>query len=312
MSGRDIETGGGSWRTWVLAARPKTLPAAIVPVWAGCVLAQRLAGSIDLFLAVFTVLSALAIQIATNFFNDVIDFQKGTDTAERLGPARVTASGMLNEKAVLMAGITMLFMAVAFGTPLVGAGGWPILVIGVVSLCLAYGYTGGPYPLAYRGMGEVFVILFFGIVAVGGTVLLQTGRWPLSAVLLGVQAGFFSAALISINNLRDVKEDEASGKRTLAVRFGTAFAKWEIAAFCLLPPFLGGQWLYLEGWLGAVAFPMFLLPLSLFISYRVAVAKEGEQYNACLAMAALQLIGFVVLFTVALVDGGTFDPKQLP
>ncbi|MEM9480828.1 MAG: 1,4-dihydroxy-2-naphthoate octaprenyltransferase [Verrucomicrobiota bacterium] len=307
MSGESVEIESGNWRAWLLATRPKTLAAAIVPVWAGAVLAFRLTGRVSWFLVSFTVLSALSIQIATNFFNDAIDFKKGTDTANRLGPERATASGLINDKAMVLGGITMLFIAVALGTPLVAAGGWPILLIGVVSLFLAYGYTGGPFPLAYRGMGEIFVIAFFGVIAVGGTVFLLTGIWPASAVLLGIQIGFLSSVLIAINNLRDVKEDAASGKRTLAVKFGTVFAKWEIAGFCLLPLLIGVLWFYLEGWLGAVVFPMLLLPISFFLVFRVGSTPPSEKYNAYLALGALQLIGFVTLFTIALVDSGRAD-----
>ncbi|MEM0896360.1 MAG: 1,4-dihydroxy-2-naphthoate octaprenyltransferase [Verrucomicrobiota bacterium] len=312
MSGRSIEIESGSWRAWILATRPKTLPAAIVPVWAGAVLSFRLSGAIDWFLLTFTVLSALSIQIATNFFNDVIDFRKGTDTAKRVGPTRAAASGLIHEKAMMLGGITMLFIAVALGTPLVAAGGWPILLIGVVSLFLSYGYTGGPFPLAYRGMGEAFVVVFFGLIAVGGSVLVQTGHWPWSSVLLGLQVGLYSTVLIAVNNLRDVEEDRASGKKTLAVKLGAIFAKWEIAAFCLLPLLMGVLWIPLEGWLGALLFPLLLLPLSLLLTYRVASTPPSEKYNKFLAMGALQLIGFVIFFTIALVDVRGIAAAGLP
>jgi hypothetical protein len=161
-----------------LAARPKTLPAAIVPVWTGCVLAWKLAGVFDLTLALCTLGGSVAIQIATNFFNDAIDAKKGADTARRLGPLRVTASGLLKSQTVM--GLATGFLGLAFlcGVVLYQARGWPILAIGVPSLFFSYGYTGGPFPLAYRGLGELFVIGFFGLVAVTGTVFIQLGTWP--------------------------------------------------------------------------------------------------------------------------------------
>ena len=218
----------------VLAARPKTLPAAVVPVWAGCVLAWKLTGEFDWLIAWSTLLGAVFIQIATNFFNDAIDSRKGADTERRLGPVRVTASGMMTAR--MVNGLAVGFLGLAFlcGVILYQARGWPVIVIGLPSLFLAYGYTGGPFPLAYRGMGEVFVVLFFGLVAVCGTVFMQTGEWPREGLLLGGQIGLLSAVLISINNLRDREEDATTGKRTLAVRFGPKVAVAVIWLFTCL------------------------------------------------------------------------------
>ena len=145
-------------RSSLQAARPKTLPAAIVPVWTGCVLAWAMQGVFDPWLATCTLMGALAIQLATNFFNDAIDHRKGADTSRRLGPQRVAASGLLSERGVMGMASGFLVVAIVFGLVLYQARGWPVLFIGLPSLFLAYGYTGGPYPLAYRGMGEIFVI----------------------------------------------------------------------------------------------------------------------------------------------------------
>lgn len=206
--------------SWFLAARLKTLPAAIVPVLAGCLLAFQLRGVFSFPLALATLLGAVAIQIATNFFNDVIDHDKGTDTAKRLGPTRVTASGLIPRRAVMGAAVLALGVATLCGLFLFFERGWLILLIGVPSLFLSYGYTGGPFPLAYLGLGELFVILFFGLIAVGGTVFVQLGEIPALAWVLGLQIGFLSSVLIAVNNYRDLVEDRAAGKRTLAVRFG--------------------------------------------------------------------------------------------
>src|SRR6188474_1936600 len=160
----------------LLAARPKTLPAAVCPVVAGSALAWRLTHQFSWLLAVCTLLSTICIQVATNYFNDAEDAAKGADTAARLGPVRATASGLVSRRTMMMAGLAAVLAAALFSIPLLHACGWPILVIGIVSLLFSYGYTGGPWPLAYRGLGELFVMLFFGLVAVAGTVFVQTGH----------------------------------------------------------------------------------------------------------------------------------------
>ena len=155
------------WKTWLLAARPKTLPAAIVPVWSGCLMSISLGFEVSYHLAISTLLGAIFIQIATNFFNDVIDAAKGADTIDRVGPTRATSSGLLSPKAMYIGAGFMLFLALVCGVLLLNARGWPVIAIGIPSLYLSYGYTGGPLPLAYRGLGEVFVILFFGATGLG-------------------------------------------------------------------------------------------------------------------------------------------------
>jgi len=230
-------------QAFLLAARPKTLPAAVCPVVAGSALAWRLEHAFSWMLAVATLLSTVAIQVATNYFNDAVDAAKGADTSARLGPVRATAAGLVSRNTMLLAGVIAALAAALFSVPLVMERGWPIVVIGVVSLFFSYGYTGGPWPLAYRGLGELFVMLFFGLVAVTGTVFVQTGQWRAEGLLLGVQIGSLSTALIAINNLRDIEEDRQSGKRTLAVRWGKTAARWMIAVWCLLPAALGLLWL---------------------------------------------------------------------
>ena len=279
----------------VLAARPKTLPAAIVPVWVGCVLAWHLGGRCDPGLALATLLGAVAIQIATNFFNDALDAHKGADTARRLGPVRVTASGLLRPRAVMAIAAGVLTVAAGCGAVLYQVRGWPIAAIGIPSLFLAYGYTGGPFPLAYRGLGEWFVIGFFGLVAVTGTVFIQTGAWPGAALLLGLQTGLLSAVLISINNLRDRAEDATTGKRTLAVRYGARLAvaliSWEI----LLAAAAGLGWLALgHPLLGLAGVPVLLLGSR--IIHGVRTLPPGPVFNRLLALGGLQLVLFAAAF----------------
>ncbi|MEI7910883.1 MAG: 1,4-dihydroxy-2-naphthoate octaprenyltransferase [Verrucomicrobiota bacterium] len=286
----------------LLAARPKTLPAAVVPVWAACVLAWKLTGVFHLTLALCTLGGAVAIQIATNFFNDAIDSHKGADTARRLGPKRVTASGLLSPRAVLGLALGFLLLAAGFGSVLYQARGWPILIIGGPSLFLAYGYTGGPFPLAYRGLGEVFVILFFGFVAVAGTVFIQTGTWPPAAGLLGLQIGLLSAVLISINNLRDRAEDATTGKRTLAVRFGHQAAVAVIATELVLAAAAGGAWIALGLlWLALAGLPIVLLGWR--IVHGVRTSAPGPIYNRLLALGGVLLLMFAGIFHLAAVLG---------
>ena len=281
-----------------LAARPKTLPAAIVPVWVGCVLAWKLSGKFDFILALCTLIGAIAIQIATNFFNDAIDAFKGADTRQRLGPTRVTSSGMMQAQTVMRLASAFLGLATICGIILYRARGWPIIAIGIPSLFFAYGYTGGPFPLAYRGMGELFVIGFFGIIAVTGTVFIQMGSWPKEALLLGLQIGLLSSILISINNLRDLREDSKTGKRTLAVRFGAKFAVAVIWLEIKVAVFSGLGWIaFGKPTLAIAGAPVFLLGLR--IIWGVLTFPPGPAYNRLLALAGIQLIFFATLYQIA-------------
>ena len=284
-----------SMKSYILAARPKTLPAAIVPVWVGCALAFRVTGTWDGWLAFYTVASAVWIQIATNFFNDAIDADKGADTEARLGPTRATASGRLSRKTVYTSAVVCLLLAAAFGLPLLMARGWPMIAIAVPSFYLSYGYTGGPLPLAYKGLGELFVILFFGLVAVTGTVFVQTGLWCVEALVAGLGIGCLSAVLISVNNLRDVEEDRSNNKNTLAVRWGRKAAINLIVVMTLVAYVcavcLFGTGLHL----------LYLLPallLGMVIIRSVCSHQPGIIYNKFLAMSALQLILYAAAFTI--------------
>jgi 1,4-dihydroxy-2-naphthoate octaprenyltransferase len=279
----------------LLATRPKTLPAAVVPVWLGTVLAARLQGEWRLDLAGWTLGGALAIQIATNFFNDALDHEKGADTERRTGPVRVTASGLLRPQAVIGWGLAFLGVAAICGLVLLRECGWPIVAIGLPSMFLAYGYTGGPFPLAYRGLGELFVLLFFGFVAVAGTVFVQTHRWPPEAFLLGAQVGLLSSVLISINNLRDRVEDAGSHKRTLAVRCGPKFARLMIWAEIKLAALLGLVWIFV-GHPDLLLATLPLWTLGLRISWGALSLDEGREMNRLLGLAGLQLVAFAGVF----------------
>jgi len=289
-------------KSWILAARPKTLPAAVVPVWVGSFallpLDPETNFSVLLFLS--TLFSCLCIQIATNLFNDAIDFDKGADTEKRLGPRRVTATGLLSRKAVFGGALGFCAAASLLALPMILERGWPIIGIGAISLLLAYGYTGGPLPLAYRGLGELFVIVFFGFIAVGGSWFVQTGTMPSGWVVLsGLQIGTLSSVLIAINNLRDIDEDRSTDKRTLAVRFGMSFARIEILVFALLPLLVGVFWRRAD-FPQAFLLPLLLIPLAAYIVARTFRTPPGMVYNRYLALSALMLLGFALLFTIGM------------
>ena len=285
---------------WLLAIRPKTLPAAIVPVWVGSVpaLFGNFTQGFSWLLFWATLLSCLCIQIATNLFNDAVDAGKGADTEKRLGPTRVTASGMLSRKSVMLGALGFCLLAALLSVPLIQARGWIIVFIGVVSLFFSYGYTGGPWPLAYKGLGELFVIVFFGFVAVVGTNFVHTGVLDdLKVWMLGLQCGLYSSVLIAINNLRDIEEDGQTGKGTLAVRFGKTFARLEIAAFCLVPLLLWIVWFPNSG-LRSLTPIIVLCPIAISIISGIWKNEPGAIYNKFLGIAAAQLLLFAVVVTI--------------
>ena len=228
-------------RAWVMAARPKTLPAAIAPVLAGTGLAAH-HGVLAWAPAVAALLGAVLIQIATNLANDYYDFVRGGDTEERVGPVRVTQAGILAPEVVRRGMIVTLAAAMAVGVYLVAVGGWPIVWIGLASLACAVLYTGGPFPLAYHGLGDLFVFVFFGLIAVSGTHYVQGGTWPADAMLAGAALGALNTAILVVNNLRDIDTDARAGKRTLAVRLGVGGTRAEyvlLLAVAAVVPFIG-------------------------------------------------------------------------
>lgn len=292
---------------WIAAARPKTLGAAIAPVAVGCALAVKFTGKLDWTLAFCTLGSCVALQIATNFFNDALDAIKGADTPARLGPQRITAAGRAGASAVKRAAWLTLLLAVAFALPLFEARGLPILLIGIPSLYFCFGYTGGPAPLAYWGLGELFVVLFFGFVAVAGTSFVQTGEWYLAALVAGFQIGCLSTVLIAINNLRDIDEDRRTGKKTLAVRLGAGFARMEIALLIAAAHAAGYYWAQ-NGWLRAFTQPLITLPIGLFVAWRVAVEPPGRTHNRLLALSGMHLLAFAALLCWAIVKARDVMP----
>src|SRR5205085_279240 len=222
-------------KNWLLAARPKTLAAAVVPVLVGSSLAWNAGVRVHVAGFLCALGGAIFIQIGTNLVNDALDFKSGADNAERLGPLRVTQAGLLSANAVMRGAYVCFLLAAACGVPLILRGGWPIVVIGAASILAAYAYTGGPYPLAYHGLGEVFVMAFFGVVATAGSYYVQALRFSDVSILAGVACGCLAIVLLAINNLRDIPNDRLSNKKTLAARFGPDFARREIKWMLVLP-----------------------------------------------------------------------------
>jgi 1,4-dihydroxy-2-naphthoate polyprenyltransferase len=286
---------------WLLASRPKTLTASLAPVAVGTGLAAGLSpAGTRWWLALVALLSAGCIQIATNLVNDAADFEKGADTFERLGPTRVTQSGLLRPPQVMLAAGLFFAVAALLGIPLVLSGGLPILVIGLLSIAAGYAYTAGPFPLAYLGLGEVFVILFFGVAAVKGMAYVLAGvslsPW---AELAALQVGLQSATLLAVNNLRDVAGDRKAGKRTLAARFGERFARVEIAALVALPFLLGGLWLLAHKPLAALL-PLPTAVLGVRLVGGVWLEAPSRRFNVFLAQSALLQLLFSVLLAIGL------------
>lgn len=285
---------------WFLAFRFKTLTAAFVPVLVATALCISIQDFHYPWISLYALLAAMCIQIATNLLNDAIDFKKGADDHQRIGPRRMSQSGMIHTRWVFAIGILFLLIACWLGYPLIVRGGAPILILGLVSLFLAYGYTGGPFPLAYLGLGDLFVILFFGLFAVAGTAYLQTLTLTTPMIVAGFQIGFLSTVLIAINNLRDSETDRRVNKKTLAVRFGDGFVRAEIAFLLALTYLLNFYYLVVLNKL-YVIMTFLLLPLPVFIVGFVYLATDKRRLNKALALSALHQLLFSVLFSIGLV-----------
>ncbi len=211
-----------TFHVWLAAIRPKTLWAAVAPVLIGVAMAIA-AGVVHWLAAGLALLGALLIQIGTNFFNDYADFKKGADTDDRKGPLRVTQAGLVSPQTMLAATVLVFGMAVLAGGYLMWRGGLPIVLIGVLSIISGFMYTAGKYSLAYMGLGDLFVLIFFGPVAVGGTYYVQALSINNLVLLAGLAPGLLAVAILLVNNIRDVEEDRLAGKKTIVVRFGRGF-----------------------------------------------------------------------------------------
>jgi 1,4-dihydroxy-2-naphthoate octaprenyltransferase len=225
-------------KIWILGIRPKTLAASIAPVLMGLGAAfYDRHFSLHLSSAILTLLTAVLIQAGTNLSNDLFDYIKGADNQKRVGPLRIMQSGFVTKKEMFLGIFIVFFLASVCGIFLVIRGGLPILIVGILSIICGFLYTAGPHPIGYMGLGEIFVLVFFGIIAFSGTYYVQTLAFSPMLIVMGLIPGFFSVAVLSANNLRDIKTDREAGKNTLAVKFGYRFAVCEYI-FCMIMPYL--------------------------------------------------------------------------
>jgi len=282
---------------WILAARPKTLLAGLSPVAIGAALAMH-DGKFHLFAMLGALICAVSVQIGTNFCNDYCDFFQGADTDERKGPARAVQSGLISPKSMLVATILMFAITALAAFGLYLRAGWPFLVLGVVSILFGVLYTAGRYSLAYLGIADPFVLIFFGPVAVAGTYYVQTLQLDWTTVVAGFGPGLIATGLLVVNNLRDIDEDRTANKRTLAVRFGAAFSRYQyatcIVAASIVPvvfAFSRNLWWTLLG-------SLVLIP-GLMVIARV-FRNKGFALRPCLGMTAGILLLYTVLFCVGL------------
>ena len=282
-------------KNWILAVRLKTLPAAISSVILGSALAFH-DKTFSIIICIITLLAAVLIQVGTNFANDVFDFYKGADREDRLGPVRVTQAGLIQPQSMIRAMWYTFSMAIFAGVYLAWVGGWPIVVIGLASILAGIAYTGGPYPLGYHGWGDIFVFIFFGIIAVPGTYYLQTQTVTDVSIYLGIITGMLSTAILVVNNLRDVDADKLSGKKTLAVRFGKKFSKIQYSILVSTPFYLPiCLWWTMDMDLS--------LLISLFLIHQniQIFSKKGSELNFTLARTARFLFLFILLLSIGLI-----------
>ena len=287
-------------QAWILAARPQTLTISVAPVLLGAALASDV-GTLSIPVLIAAMLGAICIQIGTNLYNDYADFNKGADGADRLGPLRACANGWLPPRQVLAAVGVTFAIAMAAGIYLTAVAGWPVVIIGLASLACGIAYTGGPWPLAYVGIADLFVFVFFGLVAVGGTYFVLAGSLSLAAVFGGAILGCLATAVLAVNNLRDRTGDGLAGKRTLAVRYGEAFARGQYAFLVtcaallvvLVALFVPGAGI---GWLAPLALAPWLLQLT-----RDAFLLDGQDLNVLLKKTAVAELAFSILLSADIV-----------
>jgi 1,4-dihydroxy-2-naphthoate octaprenyltransferase len=288
-----------TFHIWYIATRPWTLPASVAPILVGSAVAWHEGGfhPLTAFLALIT---ALLLQIAANFANDAIDFKRGTDTPDRVGPTRITSAGYVTYDQVMRATVITLGLAMLTGLYLVYRGGWPFLLLGLAAVICAVAYTGGPFPISYLGLGEVFVFIFFGLIAVTGTSYLQTGDFTALALAASIPSGAMNVGILIVNNYRDLEGDRVANKRTVAVRIGPEKTRVEYQVMLLATmavPFV----FWAVGWLDAWAL-LTVLSWPLFWQLRQQIhTLRGPALNKTLGMTGRTSLVFSVLFSIALV-----------
>ena len=281
---------------WLSAARPQTLAAALVPVMVGAALASG-DGHFRWDTTLVALFCAMGIQIGTNFANDYFDFIKGADTPDRIGFERATASGLIQPKEMMRAVIIVMLISFFAGLYLVWVGGWVILVIGLLSLLFGILYTGGPYPLGYNGLGDIFVFIFFGIVAVTTTYYINALEWSTVSLVASLPVGSLCVNILVVNNLRDVEQDKVSGKKTLGVLLGENWLKAEYIAMVSIAYIIPPALYFIFSFSPVMFLPMLSLPFAWLLVRQIVTNEDKRLLNKTLERTAQLMILYGVLFS---------------
>ena len=287
------------FRNWVLASRPKTLPAAVAPVFVGTAVAID-ANKVNIIAAFIALICSVLIQIGTNFVNDLYDYLKGTDDENRVGPTRALAAGWISTTQMKRAIYITFGVTFLLGLYLVYLAGWIILLIGVLSILSGYAYTAGPYPLAYNGLGDIFVFVFFGIVATVGTFYVQAIEFSQLALFAAIPVGLLITNILVVNNYRDAEEDKKKNKNTLAVKFGKSFSLFQYFVSIVIS-FLVPLYLYFS--LNTTYFillPLLALPLAIKLQIDM-IRLNGVELNKTLEFTAKLSVIFSLLFSIGII-----------
>ncbi|MFH5884753.1 1,4-dihydroxy-2-naphthoate polyprenyltransferase [Halalkalibaculum sp. DA3122] len=291
-----------NFKIWIAAARPQTLAAAFVPVFVGVALALN-DRVFDALPSMVALVCALLIQVGTNFANDYFDFKKGADTDTRIGFERATASGLVSARQMLFATVITMGLAFLLGLYLVWHAGWIILLIGVLSLICGVLYTGGPFPLGYNGLGDIFVFIFFGIVAVMGTYYVNALQWSVSSFWASLAVGALSTNILVVNNLRDIEQDRPAGKNTIGVLFGENALRFEYLFMLLIslaiPPHFFFRLEY--GW--PAFLPYLTIPAALLLLKQIWTETDKRKLNDTLERTAQFMTIFGLLFGIGIILG---------
>ena len=291
-----------------IGIRPKTLSASIAPVLVGSAIAFKSSiecctnDCFDINILLLTLLAAIFIQIGTNFANDVYDFINGADNDDRLGPLRVVQANLISIRSMKILTVVAFLLSIICGLPLVAAGGFPILIIGLLSIICGYAYTAGPYPLGYNGWGDIFVFIFFGPIAVCGTFYLQLGYISIESIISGTILGCLSVTLLCVNNIRDVETDKKAGKRTIAVRFGVKIVKIIFISLFFVSYFLSGYLAFSCNFLNINLFILLLiLTIPLFIKICFDTFKlKSQELNSVLVSVSIFISFFSILLIISI------------
>lgn len=285
------------FQVWMSAVRARTIPIPTIQVLTGTLLATAYSGSIDWFLFLFTWLVAVFITIGTNLINDVFDFDKGGDKTNRVGHFKMIRAGLISRNTALTAGLGAFALALLCSIPLSLHAGLAIFLLVLLSAVIGYCYTGGPFPICYLGLSELFILFFYGGICVGVSFYIQTGFVSGTSLLCALQMGLLAIIPNALNNFRDMHEDAEVNKKTLAVRFGATFAKWEIALLTITPFLLNGMWL-VAGFPEAALIPLFLIPIAFLFVRSVWMTTPGPMFNRYFALSVFLHFAFGTLLII--------------